>query len=114
MKLEKQLETLSPEDLARVIEEAQRKLEAKQKEMRQEVIREIKKLAAEAGLEVTIRVKGKSMTEERGPRRGGKLPPKYRHPSDPSLVWTGRGQMPRWMRELVEQGHEREEFRIKV
>ncbi len=112
MKLEKQLETLSAEELARVIEEAQRTLEAKEKEKRQEVIREIKKLAASAGLEVIVRVKGKAEAEERGGRRGGKLPPKYRHPTDPSLVWTGRGQMPRWMRELVEQGHKKEDFLI--
>ncbi len=112
MKLEKQLETLSAEELARVIEEAQRTLEAKQKEKRQEVIREIKRLAASAGLDVIIRVKGRAVGEERGGRRGGKLPPKYRHPTDPTLVWTGRGQMPRWMRELVEQGHKKEDFLI--
>ena len=113
MKLEKQLETLSPEELEKVIELAHKQREAKQREMRQEVIREIKKLAASAGLEVSIRLKGRAVAEERGGRRGGRLPPKYRHPADPSLVWTGRGQMPRWMRELVEQGHDREEFRIK-
>ena len=112
MKLEKQLEALSAEELAKMIEEARRTLDAKKKEERQQVIREIKKLAASAGLEVIIRVKGKAEAEERGGRRRGKLPPKYRHPTDPSLVWTGRGQMPRWMRELVEQGHKREDFLI--
>lgn len=111
MQIENQLKELSSEELQRVIEEARRTLELKQKRKREEITRQIRELAAQAGLEVEIRVKPKAETKPS--RRGVKLPPKYRHPSDSSLTWTGRGQMPGWLKELVAQGHDREEFRIQ-
>ncbi|WP_286291223.1 H-NS histone family protein [Methylomarinovum tepidoasis] len=43
----------------------------------------------------------------------GITPPKYRHPENPELTWSGRGQMPRWLRELVDAGHDKEAFRIR-
>lgn len=110
MQIEEQLQELSPEELRRVIEEAQRALELKQKQKQEQAMRQIRELAAQAGLEVEIRVKPRSETKPS--RRGTRLQPKYRHPTDRSLTWTGRGQMPRWLRELVAQGHDREEFRI--
>jgi DNA-binding protein H-NS len=109
MQIENQLQELSPEELQKIIEEARLLLERKQKQKQEEVIRQIKELAAQAGLEVEIRAKPRAETK---PVRRKKLPPKYRHPKDPSLTWTGRGQMPRWLQELVAQGHNREEFRI--
>lgn len=113
MQIEDKLEQLSPEELKQFIEEAHRTLEIKQKEKRSEVIRQIKELAASVGLDVDIRVKSKT-AEAKPSRKRAKLPPKYRHPSDASITWTGRGQMPRWLRELVNQGHDREEFRISA
>lgn len=112
MQTNEQWEELTSEELEQVIEEARRALELKQKEKRQEVIGQIKELAASAGLEVSIRIKGKPVEETRALRRRGKVPPKYRHPTDSSLTWSGRGQMPRWLRELVEQGHDKDEFLI--
>jgi DNA-binding protein H-NS len=44
--------------------------------------------------------------------KGMKLPPKYRDPKDPSLVWAGRGAQPRWMRELIKAGAKQEDFLI--
>ncbi len=111
MQIENQLQELSLEELQKIIEEARLLLERKQKQKQEEVIRQIKELATQAGLEVEIRTKPRTETKPIR-RKGGKLPPKYRHPKDPSLTWTGRGQMPRWLQELVTQGHNREEFRI--
>jgi DNA-binding protein H-NS len=44
--------------------------------------------------------------------KGGKLPPKYRDPNDPSLVWAGRGARPRWMEERIRNGAKQEDFLI--
>jgi DNA-binding protein H-NS len=33
-----------------------------------------------------------------------RVPIKYRHPEQPSLVWSGRGKVPRWVAELQQQG----------
>ncbi len=106
-----ELQDLSEEELQKVIEEARKTLETKTREKREQVIAQINELAESVGLEVEIRDKKAGVSTRRS-RKGIKVPIKYRHPSDPSLTWTGRGQMPRWMRELVEQGHDREEFRI--
>ena len=45
--------------------------------------------------------------------KGMKLPPKYRDPNDPSLVWAGRGAQPRWMREFIKAGAKQEDFLIR-
>ena len=37
---------------------------------------------------------------------------KYRHPTDDSLIWSGRGRIPRWLHELIDQGYEKEDFRL--
>lgn len=107
-----ELQGLSEEELQKVIEEARKTLEAKNREKRDQTIRQIMELAEAAGLEVEIREKKTPTATGRRSRKGIKVPIKYRHPSNPALTWTGRGQMPRWMRELVNQGRDREEFRI--
>lgn len=37
-------------------------------------------------------------------RRTMKVPPKYRHPRDKELTWTGRGNQPIWVRDYLEKG----------
>lgn len=34
----------------------------------------------------------------------GKVKVKYRHPSDPTLEWTGRGRTPKWVSAWVDGG----------
>lgn len=34
----------------------------------------------------------------------GKVKVKYRHPSDPSLEWTGRGRKPKWVEAWLADG----------
>lgn len=38
--------------------------------------------------------------------------PKYRHPENHQLTWSGRGLMPKWMKELIANGRSKEEFLI--
>lgn len=37
-------------------------------------------------------------------RRKMKVPPKYRHPKNKELTWTGRGNSPIWVREYLDAG----------
>lgn len=37
---------------------------------------------------------------------------KFRHPSDASLRWTGRGRQPKWVKEWVESGKSLDEVRV--
>jgi len=37
---------------------------------------------------------------------------KYQNPNEPSEQWTGRGKTPIWLRELINAGADREDFRV--
>ena len=43
----------------------------------------------------------------------GKVPPKYRDPSNPDNTWTGRGKQPRWLAAYTGNGRTVDEFLIK-
>jgi DNA-binding protein H-NS len=38
--------------------------------------------------------------------------PKYRHPEDPTLTWTGRGRKPVWFVEAIAAGKRVDDLRI--
>lgn len=105
-----ELQHMSEDQLQSMIRNAQRMLEEKQKGKRQEVIAEIRRLAASAGLEVTI------TTAEGGKvksvRKGSRVEPKYRNPNDYDQTWSGRGVKPKWLKALVDQGRDQNDFRI--
>ena len=53
----------------------------------------------------TSRSKQSKNTQSRKTKRNvRKVPPKYQHPDDPSLTWTGRGLKPKWVVSLLERG----------
>jgi len=41
-------------------------------------------------------------------------PPKYRHPENPEVTWTGKGRQPKWIKEAEAAGRSRDEFLIKA
>jgi DNA-binding protein H-NS len=44
--------------------------------------------------------------------RGTKVAPKYRHPKDAALTWTGRGRQPLWLVAELKKGKKLESFLI--
>ncbi|WP_230414471.1 H-NS histone family protein [Collimonas silvisoli] len=52
--------------------------------------------------------------QAKGKSRGvkAKVAVRYRHPSDASLQWTGRGRQPKWVQEWVSAGKALEELRV--
>lgn len=44
--------------------------------------------------------------------QGSGEPVRFRHKKNPSLTWTGRGRLPRWLKEIKEDGGDIEEHRI--
>ena len=98
------LEDKSPEDLERLILEAQSQLETRISSKRKEVIAQIKQLAASIGVSVDIQeVKGRKVSS---------VESRYRDPNDPLRTWTGRGLPPKWMQALLAAGHAKDEFLI--
>ncbi|MDG3040518.1 H-NS histone family protein [Roseicyclus marinus] len=75
---------------------------------------------ARAKLEATARELGVSLEDIMGGSAKGKTKgrsgptgaPKFRHPENPALTWTGRGRRPTWFIEVVEAGISEESMKV--
>lgn len=76
--------------------------------------------AIQASIQATLNENGVTLAEvfpeavskRRGPKPGTRVAPKYQHPTQPEVTWSGRGKTPVWLRTLEQDGRAREEFRI--
>jgi DNA-binding protein H-NS len=67
-------------------------------------------------LEAEARAMGFTLSEVvEGKRKANasKSPPKYRHPEDSSVTWTGRGRKPAWVIEHLNAGRDMEELELQ-
>lgn len=70
---------------------------------------------ARSKLEAEARAMGFSLAELLDGKKkanASKSPPRYRHPEDPTVTWTGRGRKPAWVLEHIEAGRPVEELEI--
>ncbi len=75
-----------------------------------------RKSEAMAAVEAKAREMGFSIAELTGDSKTkGKTvsAPKYQHPENPALTWTGRGRKPNWFQEAVDSGTPAESMLIK-
>ena len=98
------IQNKSKEELLALIAEAQTQLEAIKRSHYKEVVAKIKELAASNGVSVDI--------HETNKPKPTKNPAKFCNPDNPSQTWTGQGMAPNWLKELVKQGHNKDEFLI--
>ncbi|RYH08801.1 H-NS family nucleoid-associated regulatory protein [Tropicimonas sp. IMCC6043] len=75
------------------------------------------RMAALAAAEKAVKEYGFSLKELTGvaPARSkgkAKNPPKYRHPENPEITWTGRGRKPQWIKEAEDAGKDIDAFKI--
>lgn len=98
---------LSENELASMIETAQRALKDRQESKRKEVISKIKELASSIGVTVEITEAPKSAG-----RKGSKVPIKYQNPHNLAQKWTGRGMKPKWLQSFVDEGRDIKEFEV--
>lgn len=80
----------------RVAEEIETRKSAEKAKAQQEIL----SLASKYGLTVQI---GGAKAVKAGGKKSGSVAPKYRHPQDSSLTWTGRGRSPVWVAEWKTQ-----------
>ena len=75
-----------------------------------------RKNEALAAIEATAKEHGFSVAELTGSASAKKgkqpLPPKYAHPENPSLTWSGRGRQPAWIKEGLESGKSMDDYLI--
>ena len=98
------IQNKSKEELMALIAKAQAQLEAIKRNHHKEVIAQIKELAVSIGVTVDIHETSKATS--------AKIPAKFCNPDNPSQTWTGRGMAPKWLKDLVEKGHNKDEFLI--
>jgi len=66
---------------------------------------ERQKAEARAKLEAMAKDMGYSLSELAPAEGKGAKAPKFCHPQDPRLTWSGRGRKPRWFNEAIAAGH---------
>ncbi|MGY6519947.1 MAG: H-NS histone family protein [Lysobacteraceae bacterium] len=102
-----ELGNLSPEQLNELIVKA----EQQKKKIHRERVGEVRR-------KLTAMAKAEGYTIEElfgsggGRKSGGKVPPKYQNPSDPTQTWTGRGKRPNWFKDLLASGKKESDLLI--
>ena len=72
---------------------------------RRELAEKLEKLAASSGFSLPEILGGRSS----GKKAGAASAVRFRHPSDPSLTWSGRGRRPKWLSSV---GRNIERYRV--
>lgn len=104
------LSKLSIEDLEGLVKDAQAEITSRREAERDRVLGQMRELAATLGLtleDVARMERGKGSAAG-----GGSVPPKYRHPGDSNLTWSGRGKRPTWIAEALASGKSLEDLAV--
>lgn len=106
------LDALSLAELKDLQKDLDTAIEHAEKRERKEALEKLEEQARDMGFSLSELLSMK----EGGGRKSGKprapAEPKYRHPEDPSVTWTGRGRKPNWIKEGLENGKSMEDFLI--
>lgn len=98
---------LSKDELLKLRKDLDKAIETYDRRQRKEAL---------AAAEAKAREMGFSLAELTGGGTGGEKgtvnPPKYQHPENPELTWTGRGRQPTWIKERLQEGKSLDEFLI--
>lgn len=83
----------------------ERNIAAARQHLKENAARELKSklkaLAEEAGLTLSELLEEASGKATKG--KGDKSAPKYRHPENPTVTWSGRGRQPAWYAAYLER-----------
>lgn len=85
-------------------------IKRREQEEKANVLHELKKLAESHGFSLDQLL---AQSAAAGSKiKGTKVPPKYRHPQQTELTWTGRGRQPQWVASWLAQGNSLESITI--
>jgi DNA-binding protein H-NS len=79
-------------------------LRSLEKRKRDEALSDMQKVAEKHGLALKDVMQGAT-------KRSVQVP-KYEHPENPALTWSGRGRQPDWFKEALGAGHSRDDLLI--
>ena len=98
------LEALGRDKLLQLEKDVEKALRSYEKRKRDEALREMQLVAEKHGIALRDVIQG-------GSKQSVQVP-KYRHPENPALTWSGRGRQPAWFREAIDAGHSRENLLV--
>ena len=98
------LDALGRDELLQLGKDVEKALRSYDKRKRDEALREMELVAQKHGIALKDVVQG-------GAKRSVQVP-KYRHPENPALTWSGRGRQPAWFKEAIDAGHSRDDLLI--
>lgn len=105
------IDALSLDEMLKVRKMIDAGIKTREEEKKQEVMNMIRDKAAELGLDPRQLVK--EMAPSSKPKKSASTrPPKYQHPNDPAITWSGYSRRPEWVHEFVAAGNDIEELRI--
>ncbi len=101
------LSSLSHEELRALRKDVDKAIETYDKRKKQEALAAADAAAKEAGYSLAELV-GNAPKKDKAKVN----PPKYRHPENPAVTWTGRGRQPAWIKEGLAAGKSLDDFAI--
>ena len=111
----KSLDKMDKDELKAALKEAKAQLRDTEKAIAE--FDDRRKAGIRAELEAKARESGYSLDDfvggrARGSRSARKGEPKFRHPANESITWTGKGRQPTWFKDHVEAGGDPEELAL--
>lgn len=97
-----ELSNLSVEELRQLQDRIEREIKLRRSRDKKTMLSKIKALAAENGY--TLDELLELGPAAAAPTATRTVAPKYRHPADSAVTWTGRGKQPRWVVEALASG----------
>lgn len=98
-KLVMDLREYSTEQLKQLLDAIPAELKRREKETKVKLRQELEELARKHGFSLD-----ELLGEHKPTKVKGSVAPKYRHPTDASLTWAGRGRKPLWVSSLLDAG----------
>ncbi|MBF0436976.1 MAG: H-NS histone family protein [Magnetococcales bacterium] len=106
------LEHKSLEELVSLSSDLDSLIRKKRKQESKLVRAKMDELAKAAGFESVDDFMANQGGRQTRSDKGVKLPPKYRNPQNHEETWSGKGPTPKWLREYVNGGGDKESCRI--
>ena len=100
------LNSMSREELAELNRAIDKRMVELDQERRRQALDEMSAIAKKHGLSLND-----VMPAGKGAKRRAAAP-KYRHPENPEVTWSGRGRRPSWVNEALEEGRSLEDLAI--
>jgi DNA-binding protein H-NS len=99
------LAKLKTNELRKLIKSAEVLIAKREREERQTLVQEMRELASKRGFDLNDLLKLPLKARPTGiVRSGKKVKPKFRHPDQRGVTWSGRGRKPKWIVEAEAAG----------